>query len=365
MTRDSCCATLILIYTVLGGFAAPVWSEPMRIGFIEFFGNSHLSDAQLRPHLAFREGDVVSLDDDDWQKSFLQSQRQLSRVAGVSRAYVGGPLCCTNGELTVYIGIEEAGVRRLRFSKAPRGKVRLPAEIVASAVEFPDAQFAAIARGENGEDRTAGHALSHAPEQRQMQLQFVEYSRRHFSVLRNVLRECAEPAERALAAQILGYADDKRAVVPDLVRATRDSSPEVRNDAMRALLVFTKKVATNSAPVPEVPYDPFVSLLASPIWTDRNKSSWAVESLARSRDPKLLDLLRRKSLAPLAEMARWRIPGHGDAARIILGRIGGCGEDEIAEAIASGGHEDLIAAAMRSAISGESTSNVGLLSCSY
>jgi HEAT repeat protein len=44
--------------------------------------------------------------------------------------------------------------------------------------------------------------------------------------------------QRALAAQVLGYASDKRAVLDDLLGAMHDQSDEVHNNAMRALLVF-------------------------------------------------------------------------------------------------------------------------------
>jgi len=365
MIRASHFASAILLCMALGGIAAPARAEPMRIGFIEFYGNSHLPVAELRSHLAFREGDLISFDGDDWQAAFAQSQRQLSNVPGVSRPHVGGPGCCVDGALFVYIGIEEDGARGLQFRRPPRGRIRLPPEVVASGAAFSDALSAAVARGDDEEDTTAGHSLSHSAGARQIQIRFVDYARRYLPVLRKVLRESAEPAERALAAQVIAYVDDKQAVVPDLVRAMRDPSEEVRNDAMRALLVFAKRVASESTAGLNVPYEPFVSLLASPFWTDRNKSSWAVESLSRSRDPKLLQLLRRKSLAPLAEMARWKVPGHALASRNILGRIAGCSEEEISRAIDSCRHEELIAAAMRGAMSGDSTSNDGVLSCGH
>jgi hypothetical protein len=46
--------------------------------------------------------------------------------------------------------------------------------------------------------------------------------------------------QRALAAQVLGYVSDKQAVVGDLVQAMSDPFDDVRNNAMRALLVFVE-----------------------------------------------------------------------------------------------------------------------------
>jgi hypothetical protein len=41
-------------------------------------------------------------------------------------------------------------------------------------------------------------------------------------------------------------------------------------------------------------------------WTDRNKSSLALEMLTESRDPALIADLRARALPSLIEMARWK-----------------------------------------------------------
>lgn len=333
---------MVSVCLALACIASPASAQQKRIGSIEFFGLTRLSAGELRPHLAFDEGDLISFDDDAWQAAFKQTRHRLANVAGVLRPHVGGPLCCTNGELVVYIGIEESSVRGLQFRKPPQSAVRLPREIVTAGAEFMEAMFEAMGRNDFDEDTADGHSLLHAPEARRVQLQFIVLAQRYLPILREVLRDCGDPAERALAAQIVAYTEDKQAVVRDLVRGIRDPSDDVRNNAMRALLVFTKKVAAGTARPLEVPYEPFVWLLGSPIWTDRNKSSAAVESLTRTRDAKLLRLLRTNSLAPLAEMARWKAPGHALPSRTILGRIAGCSEDEIASAIENGRHEEWI-----------------------
>jgi hypothetical protein len=51
---------------------------------------------------------------------------------------------------------------------------------------------------------------------------------------------------------------------------------------------------------------PFIDLLNSIEWTDRNKSSFALEMLTESRDPALLLDLRARALRSLIEMARWK-----------------------------------------------------------
>lgn len=61
---------------------------------------------------------------------------------------------------------------------------------------------------------------------------------------------------RALAAQVLGYARDKAAVVDDLVYGIGDPGQNVRNNAMRALLVISKMTPSGRQAVPPVPAEP-------------------------------------------------------------------------------------------------------------
>jgi hypothetical protein len=327
---------------------SPAAAQEFRIGVIDFYGLHKLSAEELRPQLAFAEDNVISFDDEKkWGEIIERTQRQLSGLAGVRSARVS-TVCCVEGQVVIFVGIEEKGARHWRYRKPPKGAVRLPPEVVASGAEFDQALLPAVARGDTQEDHKDGHSISHAPELKRIQLQFVEYAQRYLPVLRTVLRESDDAEQRALAAQVIAYTSDKQAVVPDLVRAMHDPAEGVRNDATRALLLFTEKESLSGTPAIKVPYVPFVALLGSPIWTDRNKSSGALDSLTLTRDPKLLRLLRREAIAPLSEMARWKVSGYSDSSSRMLGRIAGYSEEEIASAIENGRQEELIGAAARS-----------------
>jgi HEAT repeat protein len=127
-----------------------------------------------------------------------------------------------------------------------------------------------------------------------------------------------------LAAEVLGYAPDKAAVIDDLVHGMSDPSEAVRNNAMRALMVIAEMAPGAGRQTPRIPPQPFIALLNSPVWSDRNKSSAALSSLTRSRDARLLDALRQpEAIGALAEMARWKNEGHAQAAFLILARIAG------------------------------------------
>ena len=82
--------------------------------------------------------------------------------------------------------------------------------------------------------------------------------------------------------------------------------------------------------------------LRSGSWLDHNKASLLLVALTKSRDPKLLTLLRTDALDSLVEMARWRSIGHAEAALSILGRIAGIDEDSLDKLIEAGQADTII-----------------------
>jgi hypothetical protein len=227
------------------------------------------------------------------------------------------------------------------FRAAPTGPARLEADIVRSGEEFFAALRRAVERGEATEDHSQGHSLMHDPAARAIQERFVTFAKRDLGQLRRVLQSSGDAAHRALAALVLGYAPDKPAVVEDLVYGISDPDEEVRNNAMRALMVFAAMDPGVSGSVPRIPSEPFVALLNSAVWSDRNKASAALMFLTAKHDPELLAKLREKSLASLIEMARLKVAGHAYAAFIILGRMTGY-SDEAAQALWDGGEREIV-----------------------
>src|SRR5450432_4755983 len=125
-----------------------------------------------------------------------------------------------------------------------------------------------------------------------------------------------------------------------------DPSDEVRNNAMRALLVFAQASPSAVRPATRVPVQPFIALLDSLVWTDRNKASDALDVLSKAREPQLLARLRSQAMTPLVEMARWKSEGHAMAAFMILGRIAGYSDEAAVAAWRRGEREPVIAAAL-------------------
>lgn len=236
----------------------------------------------------------------------------------------------------VYVGVEEKGASRtaVRFRKAPKGAVKLPDEMTEAGQEFMTRLFEAIQHNDAAEDDSHGYSLTHYPPSRAVQEKFLAFAStpKNVALLRDVLRHASDGEQRALAAQILAYASEKQAVVPDLENAISDPYEGVRNNAVRALGVMAIYAQNSPESSLQIPFEPMVRLLNSPIWTDRNKSLMVLSVLSIKRDPALLKSLKKAALPALAEMARWHNPGYAVEPFMMLGRIGGLSEETIMEA---------------------------------
>jgi len=322
-------ASVVLSALVQSGAAA----QQIEVGIIDFYGLGQLSEAAVRQALTVKEGDTIAVASGVRPPVLEEMERRLTSVAGVARARTS-LVCCEDGRAILYVGIEGTAAKRQQFLPTPTGAVRLPAPIVELGRTYEAAILDAAQRGALREDDSRGYALFDDPAARAIQERFVGIAAAEQAVLRRVLRESADADQRALAAHILSYSPDKDAVVPDLVRAMRDPSEDVRNDAMRGLAVFAN-ASPGARPTRPIAYDGFVAMLNSPVWTDRNKASLALLRLSKDRDPRLLDRLRRDAMTPLVEMAGWKSVGHASPALMLLARIANLPDEVAAKAAAS------------------------------
>ena len=324
---------------LLLALATPAAAQAPPIGVVDFYGLRRVGERDARAALGIVEGDSVAA------SALATARQRLRALPGVADARVSLVCCADSGRAILFVGVVERGEPTLAFRAAPKGRVRLPDDVTRAGAELDEALEAAIRRGDVAEDDSQGHALMHDSAARAIQERFVGVATRHLARLRDVLRHSADARQRALAAQVLGYAPDKRAVVPDLVRATRDPDAGVRNDAARALMVIARYAARHPEAGIRIAPAPFVAMLTSPVWTDRNKSSFALMELTASRDPALLAALRARALPSLVDIARWKSRGHAVPGVFILGRIAGLSEEEIQKAWDRDDREAVIAAA--------------------
>jgi len=294
---------------------------PPPIGLVEVYGLRRVAEAPVRQAVGLEAGDA-------FPESDKEIVARLERVPGVAEARLNG-VCCNDGRMVLFVGIRETGTTAMTFHPLPHGTARLPDDLVKTGADFEQAFMAAVMRGDADEDRSQGYSLMKDPATRAIQERFPAFAQRDLTLLRTVLRESDDDAHRALAAQVIAYAADKRAVLDDLAAAMRDPASEVRNNAMRALALFAQYAREHPESKLSVPSMPFVDLLNSIDWSDRNKSAAALLALTESRDQALLNDLRTRALASLIEMARWKSPGHAYMPFVILGRVAGISEDAI------------------------------------
>lgn len=305
--------------------AAPAAAQQPPVGYIDVYGARTLTAEQVRAAAGIAVGDSVRMG------VGAGARAQLLALPGVRDAHVA-IVCCENGQSIVYLGVQERAAPVFTFAAPPAGEIRLPGNIVQDAAEFERVLQEAVLQGQAEEDDTSGHSLMRYPPARAVQQRFINYAAGNVARLRDVLHNSADARQRAMAAQVIAYAYNKIAIIPDLITALRDPDEDVRNNAMRALAVMASYNEKHAESMLRIPYDPFIAMLSSPIWTDRNKAAFVLMSLTASHDPMMLHQLRSRAFPELVEMARWQSFGHALPAALILGRMAGIPDAEIVSA---------------------------------
>jgi hypothetical protein len=310
--------------------------QKSRVGGIEFFGTAGIDVQNVRAHLPIQIGSEVDINSIDETKRRIRES--VNELTGTEPTDVS-PVCCDpQGQLWIYIGLRGKNYQSLRYNKQLNGSATLPESVVALYREEMDLLAASI-HNQATEDDSQGYALSTYPPLRAKQLAMREFAYGNADLIQRVLKTSSDSEQRSIAAQLLGYTNRSSQQIRLLVHASRDSSEGVRNNAVRALGVLARSV--NEA-AKTIPAEPFVNMLNSGTWTDRNKGTLVLEVLSRTRRRQLLNLLRRQAADSLIEMARWHEPGHADTARQILGRIAGIEEKRLQLMVANHEAEAII-----------------------
>ena len=332
----------ILLFAVLAlvGGSVAAGAQLPRVGIIDFYGLRKTTPAQVKEVLGIAVGDSLT------SMGLLEIPARLASLPGVASAGIH-PVCCEEGKTMLYVGILEDSTAPIQFHPPPNGKSRLPDEVVQAAIAFSNAHMRAVMSGNSKEDITQGHSLMADSAARMIQLSFVPLAAKYADTLRNILRTADDPAHRAFAGEVLAYSENKASIVNDLVYAMRDPSAEVRNNATRALALIVLYGRTHPEAKISVPYEPFIDLLNSLAWTDRNKASLALMQLTESRDPALMAALKAKAFDALVDIAHWTNPGHAAAGIFILGRMAGIPDAEAYAMLERGEAEKVIEAARK------------------
>lgn len=334
-----CCFLVVLIAAALRA-GQP---DSVNVGAVDFFGTLGIDVAAIREAMPLHAGDTMAeAKAADVKHAVITAVR---RSAGAPPTDISTICCDPAGRLLIYIGLPGRNARTLPHLPPPSGSTCVPD----AGAQLYDRAMAALQKaleaGDTAEDTSRGYALAHHPEYREAQLALRRYAVAHGSRLRRALRECADAENRAAAAHLLGYASRSRAQIATLVRAANDADGTVRNNAVRALWVLVS--ARDRTAATKIPAAPFIAMLNSGAWEDRNKAGLLLSALITPKASSALADLRSRAMESLVEMARWQDAGHARPYRVLLGRLAGLDDARVNELISAGEVEAIIRAAER------------------
>jgi hypothetical protein len=304
--------------------ACLVYGQAPRIGVLDFYGLHKTSESKLRKALGIREGDTLP-----GSKSGLEDK--LEKVPGIVRAHIEA-VCCQDRAAILYVGIEEKGAPHFEFHDEPAGAESLPESVVQGYRSFLTAFENAVRRGQADESIIEGHALAKDAAARSVQESFPDLADKNLEAIRKVLRDSADPEQRATAAYVIAYVHKKRLVVDDLQYAMQDPDEGVRANAIRSLGAIAALGQKDPGLEIRVVLTWFVEMLNSISWSDRIRAAEALVPLTESREEHVMVQLRDRAVDSLVEMAQWKDLKRALPAFLLLGRVAGVPEAQIHKA---------------------------------
>jgi hypothetical protein len=292
------------------------------IGIIDTYGNKSFSAERLRKEVKVLEGDPLPPSKGDLEELLIA-------IKGIARANIEA-ICCEQGKAIFYIGVEERGRPHLDIRDEPRNEsLVMPEQVTEYYNKLIAVTAEATRNGKTAEDWSQGFTLIEDPAARYLQNQLPPIAEDHQTLLRQILRESADPDDRRIAATILGYGPKAQPLIEDLQLALRDPDQEVRAAALRSLAPLA--FYANAHPEAEIRVLTtwFVEMLNSVAWKDRMNAMNLLIPLTTTRDEKLIRHMRERAIPALAEMALWKHLPHALPAYMLLGRVAGLTEDEI------------------------------------
>jgi hypothetical protein len=313
-----------------------------HIGVIEVYGARKVPLKKIKSALGVSEGDVLPVSRED-------AEDRISEIPGVVASRIEAA-CCEDRKMVLYVGVEEKDAPHFEFRPTPSGDVQLSEDIANNYHALLDAVAASI-RGRNAdEDLTNGYSLMADPQCRELQQALIPMLARDLALVDRVLHESQSAEQRAIAAYVLQYAPHNarsaKTIIDGLQYALQDQEDRVRENAMRSLKAVA--VGAKLHPNEGIRIEPtwFVELMNSIVWSDRRNASLALVNLTDQRDSETLELLRKRALASVVEMARWHDLEHSLPGFILTGRLAGLDESEIQAAWVSGNREAVIKRAL-------------------
>lgn len=318
--------SLLLLFSTL-----QVRSQSVRIGTIDVYGNRSISTDTILSRAAVVTGEDVS------QKDLADRaiEKRIEKLEGVRLAQTDVVCCNSERQYVLFIGVAENDSSIFLYRKSPGLKIRLPESYAKAYLNFTRRYYDAMLLGQSDDDWSNGYSMIKYPPARRIQERYLRWSNSDFQYLRKILHFSVYDSERATAVQIISYNDDKSKVVPELLYAMKDGSEEVRNNAIKALSAISYYMTLNPGKL-QIPFQPFVKMINSVAWSDRNKGLQVLMLLSESRNKELFRQLRQSSLRSLKEMAQWKSEAHATSAYLILARMAGQKDETILKTTSKG-----------------------------
>jgi hypothetical protein len=339
-------------------------SEP-RIATIDYYGLHDVPVSAIEAKLRLRVGDAapVPLGHPDVvmrlarvlsgvaSKDSIESRlRQIPGVRNASIAVIQGE---DPHRVALFVGISETDAPQ--SWKTFAGSAVLPdaaadlygqhAGAFHKAMDNPSPDF--------DEDDSMGYALFTDPAMKALEESAIAWgqSGKNPDSALVVLETSRDVQQRRSAAWLITYSPDRARTAAALMGALRDPDPDVRNTACRELILIADYGRQHPEANIRLDATPFIGMLHSLSWLDRDKAMGVLDVLTSTRDSALLAQLRREALAPLTEMARWNAASYAEGAFRLIGRMEGLSDDEIAHVWRQGRneHERVLVAAEGSA----------------
>ncbi len=307
-----------------------------KIATIEFFGLHKTSESKVRQALGVKEGDFLP-------RSKAEAEDRIDHISGIVESHLEG-VCCEEGDLTLFVGVEEKGATHFDLREPPDGDSTLPEDVV-KVYKNLLAATAKSARYTTAEDLTQGHALSADRDTREVQEQFLPVVKQYLNEIRHVLHDSSDDEQRAIAAYAIGYAPIKADVLDDLQYALKDPEASVRSNATRGLKALAVYVRLHPGANWHVEPTWFIEMLNSLSIGDRTQALDMLQILTDKRDPSAMDYMRTRALPSLVEMARWKSLSRALPAFVLVGRLTDLTDEQIQQAWSSGDRESVIARA--------------------
>jgi hypothetical protein len=246
----------------------------------------------------------------------------------VSLAYVGiSPITNTappppHINVTIDVVEKDDEARRMPFRAARTRELADPGGLLAAWSEFTRKWYELALSGRAVQVTAADCPILHClasfstPELAPYLERFNAGAREHEEELYTVAAESGNEMHRANALLVLAHTNDAERLLPVLGRAIYDSSGNVRNNAMRAMLYMAQ-----ANPERDYPLDSLLAAFDFPETPDRNKAGWTLVELAKS--PRYRDRVRAEAVPVALKLLRLEQPVNHEPAYELLKVVSG------------------------------------------